>query len=137
VATPTTTRWQRVRARLQAWIPQRYREAGYRVVAGLGTFLLAFGVLSSQEAALWTNLGVSTVTSLFAMLYATTAPRLALYALVGPVGGVLQSYGLVSDSKWLIIVTAAGQLFGITTAAAKTVQAPVVRAGAADEFLSG
>ena len=32
------------------------------------------------------------------------------------------AYGIVSDVRWALIVAAVGQLFGIATAAAKTVQ---------------
>ncbi|QNL30141.1 hypothetical protein SEA_MARIOKART_14 [Gordonia phage Mariokart] len=111
--------------RIRSAVPEGARETFYRVVAGATTFLLAFGVLDDQEAALWTQLGLTAVTSLFAMLYSTQAWRTALYALVGPLGSVLMAYGLVADEKWAIITAAIGQLFGIATAAAKTRQPSV------------
>ncbi|URM86113.1 membrane protein [Gordonia phage BiggityBass] len=113
-----------VQDKLRAAVPEGAREAWYRFVAGATAFLLAFGVLDNQEAALWTQLGLTAVTSLFAMLYSTQAWRTALYALVGPVGSVLMAYGLVADERWALITAAVGQLFGIATMAAKTVQVP-------------
>ena len=108
--------------RIRSVIPEGAREAYYRVTAAVVTGLMAFGLLDNQEAALWTQLGLTTVTSLFAMLYSTQAWRTALYALVGPLGAVLMAYGLVADERWALITAAVGQLFGIATAAAKTVQ---------------
>ncbi|UJE15669.1 membrane protein [Gordonia phage Ligma] len=113
-----------IRDSIRAAIPEGAREAYYRAVAGVTAFLLAFGVLDNQEAALWTQLGLTAVTSLFAMLYSTQAWRTALYAIVGPLGSVLMAYGIVADVRWALITAAVGQLFGITTMAAKTVQLP-------------
>lgn len=110
--------------KLRAAIPEGQREAFYRLVAGVTAFLLAFGVLDDSEAALWTQLGLTLVTSLFALLYSTQAWRTALYVITGPLGAVLMAYGIVSDVRWALITAAVAQLFGITTAAAKTVQYP-------------
>ncbi|UYL88126.1 holin [Gordonia phage Evaa] len=108
--------------KLRNAIPEKRREEFYRVVAGVTTFLLAFGVLDNQEAALWTQLGLATVTCLFALLYSTSAWRSAIYALAGPAGAVLMAYGLVGDQTWALVVAAVAQLFGITTAASKVTQ---------------
>lgn len=108
--------------RIRELIPEKRREEFYRIVAAVSTGLLAFGFLDEQETALWTQLGISVVTTLFALLYTTSAWRASLYALVGPLGAVLMAYGIVSDVRWALIVAAVGQLFGIATAAAKTVQ---------------
>lgn len=108
--------------RVRAVVPENQREAVYRFVGGLGLFLFAFGVLDDMEASLWTQLGVSTVTLLFALLYATSTWRVALYAVVGPLGAVLMAYSIVTETRWGLIVAATGQALGITTAAAKTVQ---------------
>jgi hypothetical protein len=82
-------------------------------------------VLNADQSTLWTQLGVSTVTLLFAMLYSTSTWRTALYAVVGPLGALLMGYSIVNDVRWALITAAVGQLFGITTAAAKTVQSSV------------
>lgn len=113
---------QGVRNRLQLLIPLRSRETFYRVVAGVLAALSGFGILDDNEALLWSQLAVGTVTALFAMLYATTTLRRALYALVGPIGALLMAYGIVNDIKWAIIAVAVGQVFGTTTAAAKVVE---------------
>lgn len=111
-----------LRGRLQALVPQRAREAYYRFAGGAVMFLMAIGLLDTAEASLWTQLVVGTVTLVFALLYATTPWRVALYAITGPLGGVLMYYGIVNDTKWALITASVAQAFGITTAAAKTVQ---------------
>lgn len=111
-----------IRAWLQGRIPLTASETINRVIAGALTFLLGYGVLDGERAALWSQLALGTVAALFSMLYATTSARVALYALVGPVGGVLMAYGLIQDQKWAVIVASLGQVFGVATAAAKTVE---------------
>lgn len=113
---------QGVRNRLQLLIPLRARETFYRVVAGVLAALTGFGILDDNEAMMWSQLAVGTVTALFAMLYATTSIRRALYALVGPIGAVLMAYGIVNNWKWAVISVAVGQVFGTATAAAKVVE---------------
>lgn len=110
--------------KIRKLFPAADREWGYRIVAAATTGLLAFGLLNAQEAALWTQLGVSVVTTLFALLYSTSTWRSALYVIVGPLGGILMAYGIGHGIDWAVIVSAVGQLFGIATAAAKTIQAP-------------
>jgi hypothetical protein len=123
------TSHQGLRAKLQGWIPPTWREAGYRVISGVLTFLTGYGILDGNNAVLWSQLGIGTVTSLFALLYATSSARAALYAIVGPLGGVLMAYGIIQDEKMAVISAALAQVFGIATAAAKTVElAPVTPA---------
>lgn len=110
-----------VRAWLQTRIPASWREGWYRVASGLVMFLFAFGLLTADAVTLWIQMAVATVTLLFALLYATSAWRVALYAIVAPVGSVLLFYGVVDDVRWAVISAAVAQIFGITTAAAKTV----------------
>lgn len=111
------------RAKLQAHIPAAWREWGYRAASGAVMFLLAFGVLDVNSAALWTQFGVGLVTLIFALIYAYTPVRVALYAFLGIGGSVLMYYGIVSDVRWALITAAVAQAFGIATAAAKTVTA--------------
>lgn len=111
-----------LRGWLQSHVPLGFRETAYRYAAALTTLLFAFGVLDSQEASLWTQLGVSTVTLLFALLYASSGLSATIYTVTGPLGAVLMWYGIVSDTRWALITAATGQLFGIATAAAKTIQ---------------
>lgn len=101
------------------------REAGYRAVSGVFLLLWAAGVLKQEEAAVWTQLGISIVTMVFAALYATSPWRLALYGLIVPVSVVLTQYGTATGLDWPLIASAVAQVLGITTAAAKTVQAPL------------
>jgi hypothetical protein len=122
-----------VRGSLQRLIPASVREAYYRVAAAGLTLLFAFGVLDANEQALWGQFAVGLITLVFALVYATTPLRVALYAILGPLGAVLLYYGIVNDIRWALITAAVGQAFGIATAAAKTVQvinpdgSPVVR----------
>lgn len=110
--------------RVRALFPPEYREAAYRAVAGIATLLAGTAFLSQEEAALWTQLGLSSVTLLFAALYATSTWRLVLYPVLAAVGPLLVWYGVVSDESWPLILQAAVQIFGLSTAAAKVVQAP-------------
>lgn len=110
--------------RLRLMFPATERESLYRGVSAFIILLFAFGVLDENEAALWTQLAVSVVTCLFALLYATSTWRVALYLVVGPLGAVLMGYGIVTDTRWALIVAAVGQALGVSTAAAKTVQTP-------------
>ena len=111
-----------IRAWFQARVPAEMRETAYRVAAGVLTFLTGFGLLDNNEGALWGQLVVATITALFALLYSTSNLRVALYALVGPVGAVLMGYGLLSDVHWAVIVAAIGQVFGVATAASKAIE---------------
>lgn len=116
------TSHQDVRSRLQVILSPGVRDQLYRTLAGALTFLSGWGILDDQNAVLWSQLGVGTIGSLFAMLYATSTARQALYALVGPLGAVLMAYGIIQDTKWAIIVASLGQVFGMATAASKTVE---------------
>lgn len=111
-----------LRTRLQLLIPPAYREMAQRVVAGVLTALTGYQVLDHETAALWSQLALGTIASLFALIYSTSSARVALYALVGPLGGILMAYGIVSDTKWAILVASIGQVFGTATAAAKVVE---------------
>lgn len=113
-----------LKAYLRELIPESQREMGFRLVSAVSVALLGIGVVDSEQAALWTQAGVGTVTLLFAWLYATSSARAALYALTGPIGGLVMAYGLVNDVKWAVVTAAIGQAFGVTTAAAKVVQLP-------------
>lgn len=113
--------WTRI-DRIRAVVKPEWREGGYRVVVAAITMLFALGMLEQEEAALWTQLGISVITTLFALVFATSKWRAALYMLVGPIGGLLMWYGIVNDETWALITAAVAQAFGVTTAAAKTVQ---------------
>lgn len=115
-----------VRARLQTILPAPLRETFYRFSGALTLLLFAFGILDASTQALWGQLGVGLVTLVFALVYATTPARVALYAVTGPIGAVLLYYGIVTDVRWALITAAVAQAFGIVTAAAKTVQGPSV-----------
>lgn len=103
-------------------IQPEWRETAYRVVTGVVGLLLAFAYLSQEEAALWTQLGLSTVTLAFAGLFATSTWRRVLYPVLAAGGALLVFYGYVTNEQWPLILQAAVQLFGLSTAAAKTIQ---------------
>jgi hypothetical protein len=107
---------------LRELIPQSSREMAYRIASTLAAFLLALGLTTADRAALWGQFAIGVVTTLFALLYATTPWRVALYGLVAPAGALLLAYGLVTNTVWALIAGAAGQFFGVTTAAAKVVE---------------
>lgn len=107
-------------------IRPEWREPLYRFVIGLVALLSAIAYLSKEEAALWTQLGLSIVTLLFAALFATSTLRQVLYPVLATAGGLLTWYGYVNSDQWPLILAAAVQMFGLSTAAAKTVQKPIV-----------
>lgn len=100
------------------------RETAYRFINAALLALLGLGFLSAQEVALWTELGIGTVTLIFAALYATSSWRLALYALIAPLSLVLGWYGIAKGVDWAIVAMAVAQALGITTAAAKVIALP-------------
>lgn len=109
---------------LVAKINPAQREGWYRAISGLFFLLWSVGVLAQAEALVWSQFGISTVTLLFAVLYATSSWRAALYGLVVPLSAVLTWYGIATGIDWPLVAAAVAQILGITTAAAKTVQAP-------------
>jgi hypothetical protein len=117
-----TTASPGLRDRLQGWIPPSYREMFQRVASGVLMLLTGYQLLDSEKAALWGQLALGTISAIFALLYATSSARVVLYALVGPVGGILMAYGLINDVKWAVLVASVGQVFGTATAAAKVVE---------------
>lgn len=109
--------------RIRSIIPKSMKDQAYSYLSAAIMFLMAFGVVDDQQAALWTQLGIALVTFTFTLLYATSTWTMSLYAVVGPLGAVLMAYGLISDEKWAIVTAAVGQALGITTAA-RTQSAP-------------
>lgn len=105
-------------------IRPEWREPAYRIVTGVVGLLVAFAYLSQEVAALWMQLGIASVTLLFAALFATSTWRLVLYPVIAALGPLLVWYGLVGEHQWPLVLQAAIQLFGLSTAAAKTIQAP-------------
>lgn len=111
-------------------IRPEWRETGYRWVSGAVGLLLTLAYLSQEEAALWTQLGLSSVTLLFAGLFATSTWRRVLFPFLAAAGGLLVWYGVGTEQAWPLILQAALQMFGISTAAAKVVQVSSPSAGA-------
>lgn len=109
----------RLRTHLDKLLPASGREVAYRVVSAVIMALTATGLTSADKAGLWSQLGVATVTLLYALLYAGTGLRAALYAVVGAGSAVLLAYGIAQHVNWAVIVAAAGQALGVATAAAK------------------
>jgi hypothetical protein len=105
-------------------IRPEWREAAYRIVTGVVGLLASFAYLAQEEAALWTQLGISSVTLLFAALFATSTWRAVLYPVLATGGALLTWYGVVADAQLPLILAAAAQLFGLSTAAAKVVTLP-------------
>lgn len=116
-APPSWVLW--LRAHLDALLPASSRETLYRVVSAAIMGLTATGTLTVDKAYLWTQLGVATVTLLFALLYAGTSIRATFYTVVTASSAVLLSYGVLKGVDWAIIVAAVGQALGVSTAAAK------------------
>jgi hypothetical protein len=122
MTTRIVTAWRRWINLLREAIPERHRELFYRLASATTALLMAVGIVDNEQAALWGQLAVGVVTTMFALLYATSNWRVAFYGVLGPLGGLLMIFGIVSDTKWALIVAAVGQVFGITTSAAKVVQ---------------
>lgn len=120
--TPPTSTVYGFRGWLERLVPPSYREKFYRLVSATIAGLVTGGLLASDKADLWTQLGLSTVTLLFAMLYTTNGWRIALYAVAGPAAGLVMAYGIIHNITWTIIFATIVQAGGVTTAAAKTVQ---------------
>lgn len=109
----------KIRSWFDPFIPASSRETVYRIVAAIITGLTATGALTADKAVLWTQLGVATVTLLFAFLYAGSSIRAAFYAVVTTASALLLAYGVAKGIDWPIIVGSVGQALGVATAAAK------------------
>jgi hypothetical protein len=108
-----------IRAKLDPIFPPSRRETIARVISAVIMGLTATGALTADKAALWTQLGVAAVGLLFALLYAGTSIRAALYSVIIVASSLLAVYGIAQNVDWAIIIASVGQAFGITTAAAK------------------
>ncbi|WP_293003874.1 hypothetical protein [Mycobacterium sp.] len=111
----------KLRARISRYLPETRREKLHVLLVAFVGYLLAGGVLTNNQAELWTRLGAATISLLFAWLYARDAWRAALYGVVVTLGGVLYAYGVAQGINWAIIVATTAQALGMGTAAAKTV----------------
>lgn len=126
----------RVRIRLDRLIPAIWREHLYKLVTAAVTALTALGVTTADKAGLWTQLGVATVTLLFAVLYAGTGIRATFYAVLTAASAVLLAYGIAQNINWAVITAAAAQALGLSTAAAKAVYPVSVDDGSADPLVA-
>lgn len=111
----------KVRAKLDHFIPAIWREHLYKAVSGVVMALTATGITNPDKSGLWTQVGVATVTLLFALLYAGNGIRVAVYSLAAAGGALLMAYGIAKGVEWAVVVAAVGQALGIATAAAKAV----------------
>lgn len=117
------TMLDKIRARLSRYLPETKRELMHRLIAATVGTLLAAGLLTSTQAELWTRLGLSSISLLFAWLYARDTLRAWLYGTAVTVGGLLYAYGVSKGVDWALIVATFGQGLGVATAAAKAVPA--------------
>lgn len=108
-----------IRAKLDPYLTPSRREAAQRLVSAVVAGLAATGVLTADKAALWAQLGTGTVALLFALLFAGTGIRAALYSVIVLVFGLVQAYGIANGIDWATIMGVVAYAFGITTAAAK------------------
>lgn len=108
-----------IRAKLDPILTPARREAIQRLISALVAAFLATGVLTADKGLLWGQLATATLSLLFALLFAGTSIRAALYALILVVAGLVQAYGITQGVDWAIIAGSIAQVFGITTAAAK------------------
>lgn len=120
-STPAPGVLDRVRARLDRFIPAIWREHLYKIVTAIVTALTATGITTADKAGLWSQLGIATVTLLFAVLYAGTSLRATFYAVIAAGGALLLAYGIAQGINWPVIVGAVAQALGLATAAAKTI----------------
>lgn len=108
-----------IRARLDPIFTPARREALSRVLAATIMGLQGVGILTADKAALWSQLGVAAIGLVYALLWAGTSIRAALYSVILVGSSVLLAYGIADSVNWAIILASVGQAFGITTAAAK------------------
>nr|WP_179275250.1 hypothetical protein [Rhodococcus sp. 06-1059B-a] len=108
---------------IRATIPARIREQLYTYVAAGVLLLAGLGYISSAVAALWTAVGLASVTLLFALLHSTSPWRTSLYALLATIAPLALWYSIGTETGWAAVLTFAATIFGITKAAGKT---PVV-----------
>lgn len=113
-------RWvQWARTKLDPYFPPQRRDVLARVISAVTTALMGAGVLTADKAALWSQFGVGLVTLLFATLYAASQVWASAYGILVVGSALLGAYGIAHGIDWAIVLGAAAQAFGITTAAAR------------------
>lgn len=111
---------------LRTSVPSAVREQLYTYVAAGVLLIAGLGYISDEVAALWTAVGLATVTLLFALVHSTSPWRTALYALLAAVAPLALWYSIGTETGWTAVLAFAATVFGITKAAGKT---PVVIEG--------
>lgn len=94
---------------------EKIARAASAVIIGLSTT----GTMTSDKAALWSQLGLSVLAMMLALIYADSNVRARIYGVVAIGGSVLGAYGIANGVAWAVIIASMSQAFGITTAAAK------------------
>lgn len=106
--------------KLRSFFTNAKREKTYILVIALVVLLGGLGIITEAEVALWTTAAVATVALLFAMLFATSNLRLAVYGLVAALGPLLTWYSIGTGAQWTAIIAFFGSALAIGKAATKT-----------------
>ncbi|MDI9914338.1 hypothetical protein [Rhodococcus sp. IEGM 1379] len=102
-------------------VPASARENWYRYGGAAIVLLASWGYIDTTVVAQWSALVLGVITLLFAALHSTSSVRTALYLLLVAVQGVAGGvFGILNGQQWGAIVTLAGLVLGVATAAAKT-----------------
>lgn len=104
-------------------VPASARETWYRVASALVLLVAGLGYISGEVVALWSAAALAAVTLLFAVLHSLDPWRTALYALGAAIAPICVWYSLVDEHTVTAVLGFAAAVFGITTAASKTVTA--------------
>jgi uncharacterized membrane protein len=105
---------------IRSVVPAAARERAYVVVTMIVGVLASWSLLDASLVQPVLQLVLSTLTLGFAVLYATSAWRTALYGVLLAVQALAMALHFLNDQQWTAILALAATLLGTATAAAKT-----------------
>lgn len=106
--------------RLRTLIPATARLQYYRLAVAVIVLLGGLGFISQSLLAVWIAVAGASVTLLFALLHSLSTWSTALYGLIAALAPLLLAYSIGTEQGWAAVITFAGIVFGVTTAASRT-----------------
>lgn len=120
--------------RARTLIPATARLQYYRIAVAAIVLLGGLGFISQSLLALWIAVAGASVTLLFALLHSLSTWSTAVYGLIAALAPLLLAYSIGTEQGWAAVITFAGIVFGVTTAASRTTTLAVPLIAWADNY---
>lgn len=101
-------------------IPPEARKRAYDIATAIIAGLGMWGYLDASEIQQWTSLAVSFIALVFAILYAQTTARAALYTFLVAVASIAGAYGILTESQSAGLLSVAVAVLGVAVAGSNT-----------------